>query len=148
MSEINFDISSEFKNATETYLKEIIEDCKEIINRHIISDIYNAYDPVQYNRTNQMRNINNIDYKMLDDGSIFIYINTDNMEYYSAVDGRNVTELVPWMLEQTGHMDGTGIHNMYHYYPERHYLSNALFEMQGKYPDIKFELRLEEPSVI
>jgi len=122
----------------------------ELYRQAIQETIYNAYHPTYYsdgfgNRTNQM--LDNIAIKM-EGGRLIVYTDTSKMHYYSAVDGRDVTELVPWMLQNTGHMDSTGIVNMYHYYPERNFLGRAEELIRGEFPQLNIEIILDEPNVV
>lgn len=127
------------------YLNQIKQRVIELYRQAIEETIYNAHSPTQYKRTYQM--LNSIAVKFEND-KLIIYTDTANMSYYSAVDGRDATELVPWMLEQTGHMDGTGIVNLYHYYPERRFLERAKELIQNEFPDLQIEIIKEEPSIV
>lgn len=121
---------------------------KELYQQALRETLYEAYTPQgkkHYDRTYQM--LNNIDVKIEND-DIIVYNNIENMNYQSVVDKRDVTALIPFLLDYTGHMDGTGIYNMYHYYPERHYLERAKELIQEEFPQFKIEIFRNQPPVV
>lgn len=129
---------------TDENLMDIAIKCRRIMQDCIQKVVYEAYEPVEYERTYQL--IDNVDYK-IDGNNLYIFINTGNMHYTSAVDGRNVTKLVPWLIDHTGHMDGTGIRNMYHYYSERKFLEETAKEIKRR---LGFEVEIikTEPPIV
>jgi hypothetical protein len=126
------------------YLKKIQNDLQELFKQAIEEAVYDQYSPTVYERTYQLRDRFGVKFQ---GDKLIIYNDTDNMNYASAVDGRDVTGLVPYIIN-TGHSDDTGINNMYHNYPSRNFLSLAKEMINRKYPELKVEIISDTPPMV
>lgn len=148
---------AEIQSQLEAEIKIIVQDCRKILNQAIIDTVY-SYNPRSYDRTNQLNDIANIDYKMEEDGGVTIFINTTNMEYYSFGKGeghdnsglsRVPADVVVHVLE-VGH-DTYSPHDsgndMFRHYTARHFLEEACSRMKDKYPELDFEVIREQPNI-
>jgi hypothetical protein len=79
--------SKEIEREINEYLNEIGKRCKQILEEEILNEIYLSYDPVQYNRTEQL--LDGVRIKIEKD-KLYVYIDED-LHYYSAVDGRAIS---------------------------------------------------------
>jgi hypothetical protein len=102
------------------YLSSIAAECEQILRDAIYDDVYMSYDPKVYERNEQL--LNNIDMEMGTDGAIRLFFS--GLNYRSEVDGSDQSDNVPFYIND-GHIDGTGINNMYHTYPKRHFMEDA-----------------------
>jgi hypothetical protein len=130
------DISNELEKEFEKYLKSIEQKCRQILEECIL-DVYMSYDPVQYIRTEQL--LNSVNTK-IEKNKLYVFIDTSIMRYYSAVDGRNVTEAVPYWINYGHHREIEGPIPMYDDYPDE-FQGNFFIEVAAK--RIKEELGVE-----
>lgn len=136
------DLDFEMQQILQQELNRISERIKAIFIECIEQEIYDRYTPSWYDRTYQLKN--NVEIE-INDGSILVYVNPDNMDYYSAYNReRDVTEAVPWFLTQ-GHKDNTGINNWFHNYPKSNYLEVAKERIQNEL-GLECEIINEKPS--
>jgi hypothetical protein len=79
-------VSQEIEKELERYLRSVENRCSQILEEEILN-MYFAYDPVQYTRTEQL--LNGVRTK-IEKNKLFVYIEED-LNYYSAVDGRHIS---------------------------------------------------------
>lgn len=136
-----FQIEKELEEYGEKYLENIKEEIKKIFQEAIYEAVYERYEPITYERNFILRDAIGIEIK---DNCLYIYNDINEAFYTSAVDGRNVNALVPWLIEM-GHKDDTGINNVYHNYAGRRYLEVAKEMIMAKYPELKIEIIKDRP---
>lgn len=152
-TEEEMDFETELDKTTEQYLVSIRVQVAEILKLAILRSVYQSYSPVSYTRLYQL--YNQVKFEVQRNGKFTVllaYIDTDNMYYESAVSGSDVTEQVPWFVEE-GHryrnytppVSVAG--NMYHSYPPRRYLELAqqLIEQQL---GIQVEIIKDKPAIV
>lgn len=125
-------------------LRKIQEDVKKLYSQAIDETVYQAYSPTTYERTYQLKD--RVSCK-LEGNKLIVYTDIDNMEYTSAVDGRDVTSAVPYFV-LGGHSDDTGIDNMYHNYPGRNFLQRSKELIKQKYPELEIVIINDTPPIV
>lgn len=118
-------VEKEFSKVGEQTASEVM---KEII-KNVDKNLYNAYTPLEYIRTKNLKNS--------------IIINRQNKNEYLvefepltnikfSVTGEDVSNYVAkW--QNDGHTDNTGIDNMFHNYPSRNYIEETIKNINEKY---------------
>jgi hypothetical protein len=102
--------------------KLAIEKTEEVLKEKVQKNLYEAYTPKAYTRTNNLK-----DSISKDDNRV--YFDEKKLNHTSKVSGQPV-KLVP-QYTNFGHKDDSGIDNMYHDYPNRHFIEDTIKEMQG-----------------
>lgn len=115
-------IEREIQKQVQLGLQRIKSRVIQIFKESIQQELYNRYNPEDYDRTYQM--LESVDV-IVKGNSIIVYNNPDLMTqgYKSAVDGTDVTPYITKFLQ--GHDDSSSINNMYHHYPQANYLEVA-----------------------
>lgn len=120
--EIERYLMEEIKKEKKKILLSIQDDCKELLEDAIQTEVYDAYDPIEYERTYALNN--SVNSHINTDDELYVFTDTNEGLYYSAVDGRDVSVAVPHFVN-SGHTDNTGINNQYHNYEGRNFLEKA-----------------------
>jgi hypothetical protein len=154
-------IQDDFRRQVEEHLRAIQNDCIKILNESIKDTVYSHINSQYgYERTNQLQDINNIKCKINNDGELTIYIDTDNMNYYTFGKGGSDTgrgsvdsSLVVHVLE-VGHdvsgeysRDSSSNYDYWDNYPAQHFLELAQQRIKSKYPDLSIEVLRGQPNV-
>lgn len=129
-------ISETIKEMKDQYLQDIVQDCQQIYKDNIEKMVYDMYSPTQYVRTYDMEN--SVTFKLEGD-TIFIYNDTNKMDYYSAVTGDSVSGNAVVNYVNYGHNDYSPINNNFHHYLERNFLEQTKEDIENKY-NIKVEI--------
>jgi hypothetical protein len=153
--ELDFD--TELNKQAEKYLMSIRVQVSEILKLAILQSVYQSYSPNTYIRTYQL--YNQIKYEVRKNGKdsvLVVFIDTSKMAYESAKDGRDVTEAVPFWVND-GHQArnytppaGTENNQFHRYFlrnEPRHYLELAqtLIEQQLGF---KVEIIKDVPAIV
>lgn len=133
------------KEYKKEYFTQVSLDLVELFKQALDISVYDMYSPTTYERTYMLRESFVARFNELE-GSLYIYSDI-NTGYYSAVDGRDVSQALQWFIEE-GHNDNSGIDNEYHNYAGRHYLEKAKELIEQNYPDIKIEIINDEPPTV
>jgi hypothetical protein len=121
---LSYDIDKEISEEFNNYLYKIADQIQEIMIRAIILSVYRRYNPVEYKRTYALAQC--VSVKVDTTRNVLLaYIDEDKLDYFSAVDGRAVTPLIPYIIEEGHNDDYPYVFNMYHHYPARRYLEMA-----------------------
>ena len=151
------DLQMQFKQQINEYLESIKDDIKNILHEAIMDTVF-SYNPSEYRRTGQLEDIDNIDVKFDNDGSLIVYINTDNLQYYSFGKGEGYDnsglkqingDCLTHFLE-VGHDSYSpyeGDADMFWHYPARRFLEVAQERVQEKYPDLIVTVIREQPDI-
>lgn len=134
------------------YLKEIIEEYNKSIQRiarrieeiwkeTMQREVYDVYDPKEYERTFQLRD--RVTSKVIND-TLYVYADTDNMEYYSF--GRkdkpvNADAVVHFI--DVGHdtyAPYEGDIDMMRHYPARHIIEKFANRVKQEFPGYKIQV--------
>lgn len=134
------EFEKELEEELKKYLNNIKEDIKKIFQQAIQDKVYDYYQTNTYRRSGELRDSVAVEIK---NNTIYVYNDVNDMWYESAVDGRNVTNIVPWLVNE-GHSDGVG-DNQYHNFEGRHYLEEAYEKIKKKYPDLDIEIVNDKP---
>jgi hypothetical protein len=144
------------------YFNMIKADCKAILHQSLMDTVF-LYQPRVYNRTGQLEDINNIDFK-IDGDRLYVYVNTDNLEYYSfgkgeGSDNSNLQrvsgEAVLHFLE-VGHdtagdygrsLNSTSGYDYFHNYPSQNFLELAQERIKAKYPSLMVNVIRDQPKL-
>jgi len=144
------------------YFNRIKDDCKNILHQALMETVF-AYQPHVYNRTGQLEDINNIEFRIEGD-RLFVYVNTDNLEYYSFGKGegysntglqRTSGEAVLHFLE-VGHdtsgdygrsTNSTSGYDYFHNYPSQNFLELAQERIKAKYPTLTVNVLRDQPKL-
>lgn len=124
---------ADIKNMILQQAKIIQEECEESLRAAILEAVYQSYIPVTggYERTNQL--LNSISSKIDTNGNIMVYVDTDKLNYISN-DGENVSEKVPWWIEQGHTQKGfEGLGDQYRDYEARSFLELAESIIKSKF---------------
>ena len=73
---------SEMKNRASKAIQHVAQEMVEQLRFYLIEDFYNMYDPVMYQRTNQLKD--SPTYEMLSENMAKVFIDMNNMEYRDA----------------------------------------------------------------
>jgi hypothetical protein len=138
-------------------LENIADDIEEILQDAIQTNVYDYYKPSWYERTNslkdsirsEVKNVNGIP-------TLYVYIDTDLLNYNSAYDSKNVSTEVPFWIE-SGHnarnylptnSNGEQFYNEFHAYEGRRYLEEAYEEINRKYGSMGLNINIinDNPS--
>lgn len=133
------------KQYQKEYFAQVSTDLIELFKTAINDTIYDIYSPTQYTRTYMLRESVVARFNE-QEGALYVYSDI-NTSYYSAVDGRDVSQAIQWFIEE-GHNDNSGINNMYHNYSGRHYLEKAQELIKQKFPDLKIEIINDETPMV
>lgn len=148
------DFDVDLDKETERYLNSIKVEVAEILKLAIYQRVYQSYRPNTYIRTYQLYNQIKIELRKNGKQSVLlVLIDTDKMAYESAVSGNDVTNAVPYFVEE-GHEahnytppKGTE-NNMFHrYMPSREYLELAQVLIEQRL-GIKVEIIKDKPSLV
>mgnify|MGYP000847431904 CR=1 FL=1 len=121
-------LTQQIKEYQKDYLDEIKGGIMALWQDAINENVYQIYDPVQYQRSFDL--LNNLEMHFDNDGKLIIQTDTDN--YYSVVNRKDVSDLVP-IYVNSGHNDSSPIQNIYHHYPARHFLEKAKEMIENEY---------------
>ena len=151
--EEEIELQREIKRCELEYLNEIKEDLKQILHEALMDTVF-SYSPMQYQRTNQLENLQNIDFQF-NDNNLFIYINTDNMIYYSnenkstPVDADKVVHFLEVGHDVSGDYarDSNSTYNYWNNYPAQYFLELAQQRIQSKYPDLIVQVIRDQPNL-
>lgn len=135
-------LDEQIKKSFNQQLNSIKDRVREIFKEALNQDIYNRRNPSEYDRTYQLLDAINVEIK---DDSLIVFIDSDILNYTSAVDGRSVSSAVPRFLR--GHDDSSNIDNWYHHYPKSNYLETAK-EMIESELGLRCEIIDEEPPMV
>jgi hypothetical protein len=126
------DFDEELNKEFEKYLMSIRVQVSEILKLAILQSVYKSYSPNTYIRNHQL--YNQVNFEVKKDGAnsvLVVFIDTSRMAYESAKDGRDVTEAVPYWVNE-GHSAtnytppaGTESNQFHNYMPPRQYLELA-----------------------
>lgn len=152
-------ITQQIKEFEYEYMKSIVEDCRQILHEALMDTVF-SYSPIEYQRTNQLENLANIDFKFnIDNSVLLIFINGDSMTYYSnenrstPINGDSVVHFLEVGHDISGdyarniNIKGTG-YDYWNNYPSQNFLEVAQKRMKSKYPDLDFEVIREQPNII
>lgn len=150
--ELDFD--AELSKETEKYLMSIRVQVSEILKLAILQSVYKSYSPNTYIRTYQLYNQVKFEVRKNGKDSVLVaFIDTSRMAYESVKDGRDVTEAVPFWVNE-GHEAhnytppaGTENNQFHRYMPPRQYLELAqtLIEKQLGF---KVEIIKDVPATV
>ncbi len=122
-------LNQQINKAQREYLDEIKDGIMALWQDAINENVYQVYDPVQYQRSFDL--LNKLEMHFDDDGKLIIQTDTDN--YYSVVDGKDVSDLVPNWVGETGHTDNKGTGMYHNYQPPKHFLERAKEFIENEY---------------
>lgn len=121
---LSYDIEGEVNKEFHAYLNKIADQIQEIMIKAIILSVYRRYNPVEYKRTYALAQC--VSVKIDTNKNVLLaYVDENKLDYFSAVDGRAVTPLVPYIIEEGHNDDYPYVFHMYHHYPARRYLEMA-----------------------
>jgi hypothetical protein len=132
------------KEYRKEYFTQVSLDLVELFKQALDETVYDI-KATTYERTYMLKNSVVARFNELE-GALYVYSDI-NTSYYSAVDGRDVSQALQWFVEE-GHSDDSGINNQYHNYQGRHYLEKAQELIEQNYPDIKIEIINDEPPMV
>lgn len=137
MDEDYLNFQAELEIYKKEYLAEAQKEAEKIYKENIDNCIYQNYQPTEYIRTNALEN--SVTSKM-DDDTVFLYNDNNQMDYYSAVSGESVSgdNVVNWT--NYGHHDDSGRSGMFHDYNGRQYIEKTKEDIENEMPDIKVEI--------
>lgn len=124
-----FQLSSELdefekylRSELEIEKKKAIEKTEEVLKEKVQKKLYDAYTPKKYVRTNNLKN-------SITKGTNKVFFDKSKLNHTSTVTGEGV-KLVP-QYTNFGHKDDSGIDNMFHDYPSRHFVEDTIKEMES-----------------
>lgn len=131
----SLEIEKEVMEESRNYIQSIINDIMLIFLQAITLAVYRyenagANFPTVYRRKYQLL-LSSLNY-IMDDNNLYVFIDASALNYHSNVTGEDVSEHVPYWVED-GHHDDTGIQNQYHNYEGRKYLELARDMIEAKY---------------
>lgn len=137
MDEDYLNFQAELEIYKKEYLAEAQKEAEKIYKQNIEESVYNAYEPVQYQHTNALEN--SVTSRM-DDDTVLLYNDNNQMDYYSAVSGESVSgdNVVNWT--NYGHHDDSGRSGMFHNYNGRQFIEKTKENIENEMPDIKIEI--------
>ena len=138
------ELLEEIQRVQKEYLDEIKGRLVELLQEAIQEKVYDVSDNSMtwWDRTDAFKN--SVDVKFEGDNGLFIYPNTNKMEYYSYTafqkTNNNVSEHIPELLEYGHHSSKPNQYGMYRDYSAREYLETAINKMKSEFPDLQFEI--------
>jgi hypothetical protein len=141
------EFEKELENQIDVYLNQIKDDIKRTWSDTVQSEVYDIYDPVKYERTNQLRDMVT---SKIEGNVLYVYADTDKMNYYSferkdyPVNPEAVIHFVDVGHDTTAPFEGD--YDNFNHYPPRHFLQIFGERVQNKYPDLKVEIVRDTPD--
>ena len=138
------ELLEEILRVQKEYLDEIKSRLVELLQEAIQEKVYDISDTTitWWDRTNAFKN--SVDVKFEGDNGLFIYPNTEKMEYYSYTSfqktDNNVSDHIAELLEYGHHSSKPNQYGMYRDYSAREYLETAVSKMESEFPDLQFEI--------
>lgn len=119
------------------FLQEAQKEAEKIYKENIDKSVYQAYQPVEYVRTNNLEN--SVTSELRGD-TVFLFNDGSNIDYHSAVSCEVVgmNDIVKFV--NYGHHDKSGIGGMFHDYPAREFMQQTKQDIENKMPDINVEI--------
>lgn len=102
--------------------KNAIEKTEEVLKEKVQKNLYDAYTPKKYVRTNSLKNSITKDENK-------VFFDESKLNHTSKISSQPV-KLVP-QYTNFGHKDNSEIDNMYHDYPTRHFIEDTTKEMES-----------------
>ena len=130
------DLSKEFQKEITEYLKKIEKRCKEILEQSIVDNVYNAYSPSEYQRTDQLRN--SVRTK-IEDNKLFVYID-DTLNYHSNINREKypdemVSKMTPYWVNYGHHTDKDNPIPIFDDYDGRYFIEKAINKIKEEFGD-------------
>lgn len=130
-----------------TNLLAIQNEAENILRNAIQNRVYDYYAPSWYDRTYELLNSIHSDIRHMGNNyTLYVYVDTEMLNYNSFYSGENVSMEVPFWINK-GHnasgylpINGSGeqFYNQFHAYEGRGYLEEALGEMNATFGSLGF----------
>jgi hypothetical protein len=122
-------------------VKQMSERIEQIWKEVIQNEVYDVYDPKEYERTFQLRD--KVTSKLVND-TLYVYADVDNMEYFSfgRQDKPVSADAVIHFLD-VGHdtyAPFEGDTDMLRHYPARHIIEKFANRVKQEYPEYKIQV--------
>lgn len=142
------DLQAQFKQQIEEYLISIQNRVQELFKDAIQESVYDVSNNTMtwWERTENFKNAVNLQYDS--DGALIVYVDTNQLDYYSYVSFQKtdveVSNFLPMWLEEGHSSDKTNQYGMYAEYTGRQYLELAKEKINNEFPDLKIEILKNE----
>lgn len=132
-------IEKEYQNI----LKQIASRCKIIFQECVESEVYDKYDPKEYERTRDL--FNSVEF-LVKDNTIYVYVDTTKNNYTSNVPNANYPANIwnPYWVNYGHNTETEGIF-MYDNYPSRQYKEEAKRRIEKEFDGLTVEFLEEMP---
>jgi calcineurin-like phosphoesterase len=109
-------------------IRVITKDAEKLLKKNVQSELYDAYTPKVYQRTNELKNAIT---STIGFNEGIAYFDNNLMNHTNAY-GDDVGMFVPKWTDM-GHKNNNGVDNMYNNYPARNYVDKTIKQLEEKY---------------